>query len=115
VICELIAEQLHGDGHTTASAYRGDDALQLFRTDSFDLVITDHSMPGMNGLQLAEALHLISPETPVILLTGFGDEMQAAQHQPQGVDLVLGKPVSHADLRQAIFQVYSRRNQLAVA
>ncbi len=113
VICELIAEQLTGDGHSTASSVRGDEALDLFRTDAFDLVITDQSMPGMSGAQLAGALKLLSPEIPIILLTGFGDEMQATQNRPPGVDLVLGKPVSHADLRDAIFQVIKQRDQLA--
>jgi signal transduction histidine kinase len=113
VICELIAEYLHSDGHTTATALRGDEALALFRTDSFDLVITDQSMPGMNGVQLAGALKSIAPETPVILLTGFGDEMQAAGEMPPGVNLVLGKPVSHADLRHAIFQALKQRETLA--
>jgi signal transduction histidine kinase len=113
VICELLAEQLQTDGHTTGTALRGDDALNLFRTDSFDLVITDQSMPGMNGAQLAAALKVIAPHVPVILLTGFGDEMQAEKNRPQGVDLVLGKPVTNTDLRQAIFQVTSKEEALA--
>lgn len=113
VICELLAEHLQGDHHTTEIALRGDEALELFRGNAFDLVITDQSMPGMNGVQLAAAIKNISPETPVILLTGFGDEMQAAGGLPPGVDLVLGKPVSHADLRHAIFQAVNRRPHLA--
>lgn len=112
VICELITEYLHGDTHTTASAFRGDEALALFRTGSFDLVITDQSMPFMNGVQLATAIKTIAPGTPVILLTGFGEEL-LAQNLPSGVDLVVGKPVSHADLRQAIFQVLSNQPALA--
>jgi CheY-like chemotaxis protein len=113
VICELIAEYLHGDGHTTAMAYRGDDALELFRTQGFDLVITDQSMPAMNGAQLAGAIKQIAPEVPVILLTGFGDEMLALGGNPAEVDLVLGKPICHADLRQAIFQTFAKRKGLA--
>ena len=113
VICELLAEQLQTDGHTTSTALRGDDALNLFRTDAFDLVITDQSMPGMNGAQLAAALKLLAPHVPVILLTGFGDEMQAEKNRPQGVDLVLGKPVTNADLRHAIFQATSKEEPLA--
>jgi signal transduction histidine kinase len=112
VICELIAEQLQGDGHTTATACRGDEGLALFRSDSFDLVITDQSMPGMNGAQLAASIKLFAPNTPVILLTGFGDEMQAAHSRPAGVDLVLSKPVSHANLSHAIFQAVNQKELL---
>ena len=55
----------------------------------------------------------MTPDTPVILLTGFGDEMLAAGGLPSGVDLVLGKPVSHADLRKAIFHAFTEREALA--
>jgi signal transduction histidine kinase len=113
IICELIAEYLHSDGHSTACAYRGDDALQLFQTGAYDLVITDQAMPAMNGAQLAVAVKSHSPGTPVILLTGFGDEMLAVGGPPSGVDLVLAKPLGHADLRQAIFRACSTRKDLA--
>ena len=113
IICELIAEHLASDGHTTASAAHGHQALELFRTGQFDLVITDQSMPMMNGIQLATAIKALSPATPVVLLTGFGDEMMAVGGHPPGVDLVLGKPVSQADLRRAIFQAMSKAEPLA--
>lgn len=113
VICELIAEYMHGDGHSTACAYRGDEALKLFQADTFDLVITDQAMPAMNGSQLAVAIKQQAPETPVILLTGFGDEMLALGGRPAGVDLVLGKPISHAELRQAVYQAFTASKKLA--
>jgi nitrogen-specific signal transduction histidine kinase/ActR/RegA family two-component response regulator len=113
IICELIAEYLHADGHTTACAYRGDDALDQFRTGSFDLVITDQSMPGMNGAQLASAVKRLAPETPIILLTGFGDEMMAMGGNPTEVDIILGKPTSCADLRKAVSRAMSSGKPLA--
>jgi len=113
VICELIAEYMHGDGHSTACAYRGDEALKLFQKGTFDLVITDQAMPAMNGSQLAVAVKQHAPEIPVILLTGFGDEMLALGGRPPGVDLVLGKPISHAELRQAVYQAFTASKKLA--
>ncbi len=113
IICELIAEHLSSDGHTTASAAHGHAALETFRREPFDLVITDQSMPLMNGLQLGSAIKNLSPETPVVLLTGFGDEMLALGGCPPGIDLVLGKPVSQADLRRAISQAMEKPQPLA--
>jgi signal transduction histidine kinase/ActR/RegA family two-component response regulator len=113
VICELLAEYLHSDGHSTGCAHRGDEALAQFLTNNFDVVITDQSMPGMSGVQLAVALKKIAPEVPVILLTGFGDEMMAMGGSPPEVDVVLGKPTSHADLRQALFQAFANNKPLA--
>lgn len=103
IICELIAEYLTADGHEAITASGGADALDFFGTQHFDLVITDQSMPDLNGTQLAASIKASSPATPVILLTGFGDEMQAQGTRPEGVDLVLSKPVSMAGLRHAVF------------
>jgi CheY-like chemotaxis protein len=108
LISELIAECLKGDGHTTMTAANGREALELFRKTPADLVLTDQSMPGMNGVQLSVAIKELAPQTPVILLTGFGEEMNAAGSAPGGVDLVVGKPVSGSDLRKAIHQVMAK-------
>ena len=113
IICELISEYLYADGHTAASAHRGDEALALFGKKTFDLVITDQSMPGMNGVQLAASIKKLAADTPVILLTGFGDEMLAAGGNPPGVDMVLGKPTSHTDLRQGDLPDLHRRQRHA--
>lgn len=107
IICELIAEYLKGDGHHAVSAVDSCEALAVFAQEGFDLVITDQSMPGLNGVQLAAALKELVPGTPVILLTGFGEEMLALGESPSRVDLVLGKPVTAADLRRAVYKVLS--------
>ena len=77
------------DGHNTMISANGHNALQAFADGHFDLVITDQSMPLMSGVQLATAIKKISPQTPVVLLTGFGDEMIAYGNRPVGIDLVL--------------------------
>ena len=109
IICELITEYLQADGHSTVTAAHGRDALDRFETESYDLVITDQSMPEMNGVQLAAALRGRAPQVPVILLTGFGEEMQALGDQPDNVDLVIGKPVSASELRRAICKALAAR------
>ena len=108
IICELIAEYLQGDGHHVVFSTSAKQALEHFRDGAFDLVLTDQSMPEMNGVQLASAIKQHDAHLPVILLTGFGEEMHAKGNMPQDIDLVVGKPVSAADLRNAIFTVISR-------
>lgn len=102
IICELIAEYLRADGHEVTLAFDGNSALEKFRAGDFQLVVTDQSMPGINCTQLGTLIKADRPATPVILLTGFGDEMQASGKSPEGIDLVVSKPVSHADLRRAV-------------
>ncbi len=99
---EVIAEYLMVDGHTVEEAVHGREGLEKFQQGIFDLVIVDRAMPEMNGDQLAAAIKKTSPSTPVILLTGFGDMMQAPDEKPAGVDLIVSKPITLEDLRKAL-------------
>ena len=105
IICELIQQQLAEDGHAVQTAGSGEEALAKMTGDEFDLIVTDQSMPGMTGEELALAVKEQRPGTPVILLTGFGGASAESQDTPPGVDLILGKPATAFDLRRAIVQV----------
>jgi signal transduction histidine kinase/ActR/RegA family two-component response regulator len=108
-IREYVTEGLKQDGHQVEGAENGQTALEIFTAHPFDLVITDRAMPELNGDQLAAAIKAQSPTTPVILLTGFGDLMEAVGDVPTGVDSVVSKPVRLADLWRAVAQVATRR------
>ena len=62
-------------------------------------------MPEMGGDQLGEAIKVRSPRTPVILLTGFEDIMLAKGETPTTVDLIVAKPVTMGNLREAVAKV----------
>jgi PAS domain S-box-containing protein len=96
----LLCAMLNSDRHLVTSAEDGSEALRLFDPDSFDLVITDKSMPGMNGDQLATAIKQHSPRTPVILLTGFGQFLDPSE--VPDIDVIASKPISIESLRAAI-------------
>jgi CheY-like chemotaxis protein len=105
VQCELVAHALQRDWHTVAVASNGREALELFESREFDLVITDQAMPEMNGAQLAVAVKAREPDTQIIMLTGFGSGSEDLDSQSEFVDLVLSKPASLAELRAAIAEV----------
>ena len=62
-------------------------------------------MPRMSGEQLAAAIKGETPIRPVILLTGFGDLLKATGETPEEVSLVLRKPITRAELQQAMATV----------
>jgi signal transduction histidine kinase len=107
IICELIAAHLSADGHQPVTVSDAAEALARFEAGSFDLVITDQSMPGISGEQLAKKIKERSPGTHIIMLTGFGDDLFPDGKVPEGIGRVLSKPVSSDDLRRAIFEVTS--------
>lgn len=102
---ELLTEFLTGDGHAVETATNGREALEKFHGGWFDFVVTDRGMHEMSGEQLAAAIKRAAPDKPVIVLTGFGDLMEASGEKPVGVDLVVCKPVTQAALRQAVAKV----------
>jgi signal transduction histidine kinase/CheY-like chemotaxis protein len=104
VQCELVSDALSRDWHKVDVAGNGREALRLFETREYDLVITDRVMPEMNGDQLAVAVKSREPDTRVILLTGFGTDRESEMHS-EFIDLVVSKPASLAELRAAIAKV----------
>ena len=107
IIRELIQQQLAEDGHTVETAGSGKEALEKMAASEFDLIVTDQSMPGMTGEELAVSAKERRPGTAVILLTGFGGSSPETDATPHGVNLVLGKPATAFDLRRAIVRVMS--------
>ena len=105
MVREFVAEGLRSDGHLVETARNGRDGLERFEGGRFDLVVTDRGMPEMNGDQLASEIKRVSAQTPIILLTGFGDLMSATQERPANVDAVVGKPVRVTELWRAVAEL----------
>lgn len=72
VLARLSCEILETQGFRAVSAYSAQDALDKFKREKFDLLVTDFRMEGMNGLELAKHIHATNPEVPVIIVTGYG-------------------------------------------
>jgi CheY-like chemotaxis protein len=102
MVREIISGYLTGDGHQVETANGGRDGLAKFQKDRFDLVLVDRAMPDMNGDQMASAIKSVDSGTPIVMLTGFGAMMEATGEKPAGVDFVVGKPITMADLRVAL-------------
>ena len=70
--------------------------------ERFDLLLTDHAMPEMNGVQLACAAKGVQPDLAVILLTGFDAGARQNAEKPADVDFILHKPIPQNMLRRAL-------------
>jgi FixJ family two-component response regulator len=66
-------------------------------------------MPELSGDQLAAEVKALRPDIPVVLLTGFGDLMNAEGEKPPGVDAVVAKPFTMMSLRSAVADVNKRK------
>jgi diguanylate cyclase (GGDEF)-like protein len=81
----------------------GKEALEIFKKESPDIVITDIIMPSMNGLELAKKIKEISPKTKIIVVTAYGSSEYLMEAIEIGVDRFLTKPISLERLDKSFF------------
>ncbi len=106
----MTARILNNLGYQTTPETDSLKALELFSSqpDSFDLVITDQTMPGITGDQLAKKLMRIRPNLPIILCTGYSSRMNTAKADFMGISAFLMKPVNSAQYAATIRQLLEK-------
>lgn len=105
---EMISGFLRKQGFAVIAADSAERALELFRQNAFDLILTDQKMAEMSGLELMQAVHAINPETPVILITAFGTIEAAVAALKKGAIDYLSKPLNLDELLHRIRLVSDR-------
>lgn len=110
LLIKSLRDTLETDGHAVTTANGGQEGIEVFKASHqqqgfFDIAITDLGMPYVDGRKVASALKAISPVTPVILLTGWGQRLVAEGDLPPYVDRVLSKPPKLRELRMALAEL----------
>ncbi len=105
---EVLTEYLVSDHHYADTAANGAEALKKFSEAEYDVVVTGLAMLEMDGLRLAAAIKARSPETAVVLMSGFAEVLRAGGDNLPHVDFVIGKPVELSQLREALALVARR-------
>ena len=107
-VCLRMMLQL--EGHQVTEASNGADALNLFASGHFDLVITDLEMPVMKGNELAVRIKLLAPSLPILMITASPTARRGAGNP---VDALLDKPFTLNELRSAVRELLSPRPEPA--
>ena len=90
------------DGHDVTASTSAETALQLIRTQHFDVMLTDLRMDGMNGIDLLKELHIVAPDSAVIVLTGYASLDTAVEAMREGAYDYLVKPCDVLELRTTV-------------
>jgi CheY-like chemotaxis protein len=101
-IQKVMSRILSVMGYDVALAGNGLEAMALFLTGSYDLVMTDFQMPLMNGWELSRLVKEQSPNTPVIVVTGCCDDIQCEKLNTNGVDAIIPKPFKLEEIGQTV-------------
>jgi PAS domain S-box-containing protein len=98
-------------GYDIVAIEHSDKALSIFREDpdSFQLIITDLTMPGLTGIQLAAEIKKIKPELPIILCTGFSKELNRSDLKDLGISDLLLKPYDMGKIATMVRQVIDQQ------
>ncbi len=107
MIVRLAVNCLEREGHHVTAFTDSNEALNAFRKtpDAFDLVITDQTMPRLTGVQLAEAIHELKPNLPVVLCTGYSETLRPDTIEEFGITKYLQKPVNIVTLQETVREI----------
>ncbi len=114
VLNEALRSALQQEGHHVTVAGGGQAGIDAFTIarqihEPFDIVITDLGMPNGDGRQVADSVRAITPDTPIIMLTGWGQQPLADSERTPQVDRLLSKPPRLGELRTALAELTAGR------
>lgn len=108
---DLFSTMLSKFGYQVTTSTDSREALAIFSNEPsrFNLLITDQTMPGMTGLELSGKIHQIQPDFPVIICSGFSEDLQDKTGQDIGVSAILNKPVTRKELALSVRKVLDKK------
>jgi PAS domain S-box-containing protein len=107
LVREFVAELLTASGYTVLLAADPFEALDIVKSKhkEIDAIITDQSMPGITGMKMARIISDMFPSIPIVLSTGYGDEITDAELKDSGIRAMITKPMKGHELLNVIEKV----------
>lgn len=104
---------LENKEHEVTAVNSGNEAIEEFKKDSFDIVFLDENMPGMNGLKTLEEIKILNPTTPVIMITKSEEEMIMEEAIGRQISDYLIKPVNPHQILMAIKKILDSKRLIS--
>ena len=106
-VLEVLADMFRNRGQEVRTAMGGEAGITELQRFRPEVVFSDLGMPDVNGWDVARRVKSQAPETPVVLVTGWGSQLEEGSAQARGVDLIMAKPFSMDDVDAALRHVAS--------
>ncbi|MBU1043404.1 MAG: response regulator [Candidatus Omnitrophica bacterium] len=108
IVLRAYKKELAGQDYSITAVSSGQEAIEKAAQEQFDIILTDLVMPGMSGLELCQEIKKNSPDTEVVLMSGYHEEMQKSWVEfirSGGRDFFLRKPLSPGELKDTIITI----------
>ena len=110
-ILRSYARDLQAENYAVSTASDGEQAIEALQTNTFNIVITDLVMPGVDGIHVLREAKSLYPEICVIVLTGYGDLSSAVEALRFGADDYLLKPLDTDELLVRLTQLFKKQER----
>ena len=113
LLVEMAEDMLTALGYSVIGISKSTDALKFMKEkgNDIDILITDYTMPGMNGIELAKEVLKIRNNIPIILCTGFSSELNPERAAAIGVNSLLMKPFRISEIGRAIRDAFDKKRE----
>ncbi|MBS3907665.1 MAG: GAF domain-containing protein [Syntrophaceae bacterium] len=109
---DILSRMLRTKGHEVETASDGDEGIERFKKQPFDLVFTDLGMPKLSGWEVGKTLKELNPKIPVVMITGWGMELNREKMSQNGIDLIISKPFNFDQVTQLIFEAMELKEKM---
>jgi len=107
-ILDVIGDIIEFLGHTATEASTGEEGIEYFKTKNFDVVLTDLGMPGISGWEVTRICKKLKPEVPVVMISGWGNQIDENMIAESKLDGVIAKPFEITQIKATIQKVLAK-------
>lgn len=108
---DILRQMLKVKGHQVVVASDGEEGVQRFKADSFDLVFTDLGMPKLSGWEVGKVLKGLNPNVSIAMITGWGVELHREKMKESGINHILSKPFNFEQINQIVLEAMERKGK----
>jgi CheY-like chemotaxis protein/anti-sigma regulatory factor (Ser/Thr protein kinase) len=109
---KILSQMLKAKGYEVVVASDGEEGIEKFKKEKFDLVFTDLGMPRISGWEVGKTLKGIEPKVPVAMITGWGVELNKEKMNESGIDLIVPKPFNFDQVIQLVSEVMELKEKM---
>jgi len=109
---DILSRILETKGHQVVVASNGEEGIEQFKSEPFDIVFTDLGMPKLSGWDVGKTIKEIDPKVPIAMITGWGVELDREKMSESGIDLIVSKPFNFDQVIQLVSEAMELKEKM---